>query len=61
MKDWSCATGEHDSVGDYKNNDIENETENEQHLGKNIFRFQIGNHCHYRLCLQKEINYNTCL
>ncbi|KAM3855296.1 melanoma inhibitory activity protein 2 isoform 3-T6 [Vipera latastei] len=33
MKDWSYATGEHDSVGDnYKDNDIENETENEQHL-----------------------------
>ncbi|KAK9409604.1 melanoma inhibitory activity protein 3-like [Crotalus adamanteus] len=33
MKDWSCATGEHDSVGDnYKDNDIKNETEKEQHL-----------------------------
>ncbi|XP_034273957.1 melanoma inhibitory activity protein 2 isoform X4 [Pantherophis guttatus] len=33
MKDWSCATGEHDSMGDnHKDNDIKNETENEQHL-----------------------------
>uniref|UniRef100_A0A670Y9C5 MIA SH3 domain ER export factor 2 n=1 Tax=Pseudonaja textilis TaxID=8673 RepID=A0A670Y9C5_PSETE len=33
MKDWSCATGEHDSMGDnHKDNDIKNETENEQHF-----------------------------
>ncbi|XP_032087074.1 melanoma inhibitory activity protein 2 isoform X2 [Thamnophis elegans] len=33
MKEWSCATGEHDSMGDnHKDNDIKNETENEQHL-----------------------------
>uniref|UniRef100_A0A8C6XK72 Melanoma inhibitory activity protein 2 n=1 Tax=Naja naja TaxID=35670 RepID=A0A8C6XK72_NAJNA len=33
MKDWSCATGEHDSMGDsHKDNDVKNETENEQHF-----------------------------
>uniref|UniRef100_A0A2D4M4V5 MIA SH3 domain ER export factor 2 n=2 Tax=Micrurus spixii TaxID=129469 RepID=A0A2D4M4V5_9SAUR len=33
MKDWSCATGQYDSMDDnHKDNDIKNETENEQHF-----------------------------
>lgn len=38
MKDWSCATGEHDAAeGNIYHNDRNAETENGEHMGELIF------------------------